>query len=123
MHEDEAAVAFLDLFPINPGHTLLVPKTHCEDLLQCPSELVGRLFRLSATIAPAIVASTSAAGFNVWTANGKAAGQEVFHFHLHILPRFEDDDFGLRFPKGYPRRATREELDPLARRVRGELSL
>jgi histidine triad (HIT) family protein len=72
---------------------------------------------VSAELAPRIVRGVQARGFNVWTANGREAGQEVFHLHLHILPRFADDAFGLRFPKGYPRQASREELDRVARAI------
>lgn len=74
--------------------------------------------KVAKRLAPRIVHAVGAAGFNVWTANGKVAGQEVFHCHLHILPRFEDDSFGLRFPKSYPQEAERGELDRLGDRIR-----
>jgi histidine triad (HIT) family protein len=121
IYEDEDAVVFLDLFPVHPGHALVVPRRHVEDLDSCPGELAGRLFEVSARVAPAIVRATDAAGFNVWTANGEAAGQEVFHLHLHVLPRYEDDTFGLRFPKGYPQEAERAALDAMADRIRSTL--
>ncbi len=121
VYDDEEIVAFLDLFPVHPGHTLVVPRVHVEDLRTCPLPVAGRLFRVSAQLAPAIVKATGAAGFNVWTANGKAAGQEIFHLHLHVLPRFEDDSFGLRFPKSYPREAARHELEVLAERIRSQV--
>lgn len=121
VYEDDEVVVFMDLFPVHPGHALIVPRRHVEDLESCPGELAGRLFELSGKVAPAIVRATDAAGFNVWTANGKAAGQEVFHLHLHVLPRYEDDTFGLRFPKGYPQEAMRAELDAMADRIRSTL--
>lgn len=121
VYEDEDAVVFMDLFPVHPGHALIVPRRHIEDLESCPGELAGRLFELSGKIAPAVVRATGAAGFNVWTANGKAAGQEVLHLHLHVLPRYEDDTFGLRFPKGYPQEAERAALDAMADRIRSTL--
>ena len=121
VYEDEDAVVFMDLFPVHPGHALIVPRRHIEDLEACPGELAGRLFELSGRIAPAVVRATDAAGFNVWTANGKAAGQEVLHLHLHVLPRYEDDTFGLRFPKGYPQEAERAALDAMADRIRSTL--
>jgi histidine triad (HIT) family protein len=121
VYEDEDAVVFMDLFPVHPGHALIVPRRHIEDLESCPGELAGRLFELSGKIAPAVVRATDAAGFNVWTANGKAAGQEVFHLHLHVLPRYEDDTFGLRFPKGYPQEAERTALDAMADQIRSTL--
>jgi histidine triad (HIT) family protein len=67
------------------------------------------------------VDATGAQGFNVWTANGAAAGQEIFHLHLHVLPRFDDDAFGLRFPKSYPKEASRLELDAMAERIKLKL--
>lgn len=118
VYQDADAVAFLDLYPVHPGHTLVVPRQHVPDLMSCPPELAGRLMEISARLAPAVVKATAAAGFNIWTANGRAAGQEIWHLHLHILPRHKGDAFGLRFPKGYPREASRGELDAMAARIR-----
>lgn len=120
--EDPATAAFLDLYPVNPGHALVVPKTHVRDLSDCPPDVARALMAAAQRLAPALVEVTSAEGFNVWTANGAAAGQEVFHLHLHVLPRFADDTFGLRFPKGYPRAAARDALDAMAVRVRDRLA-
>jgi histidine triad (HIT) family protein len=118
VYEDETSVAFMDIFPVHPGHMLVIPRVHAVDLVHCPPDIAAHLFEVSARLAPSIVAATDAAGFNVWTANGKEAGQEVFHLHLHILPRYENDTFGLRFPKGYPTEASREELEELAAKIR-----
>jgi histidine triad (HIT) family protein len=118
VHEDEDAVAFLDLYPVHAGHTLVVPRTHVADLTSCPPELAAHLFAVGARLAPGVVRATTAQGFNIWTANGRAAGQEIFHLHLHILPRYEEDTFGLRFPKGYPQEARRGELDAMAEKIR-----
>jgi histidine triad (HIT) family protein len=107
IYEDGHSLAFLDLYPIHRGHALVVPREHIADLTACPSELAGRLF--------------GGDGFNVWTANGSAAGQEVFHLHLHVLPRFHTDSFGLRFPKSYPQATSREVLDELAATIRAML--
>jgi histidine triad (HIT) family protein len=120
VYQDKAAVAFMDICPVHPGHTLVIPRAHVQDLAHCQLDLVGRLFAVSARLAPAVVAATDAAGFNVWTANGKDAGQEVFHLHVHILPRFVGDTFGLRFPKGYPTVAPRAELEAMAAHIRQE---
>ena len=118
VYEDDALLAFLDLYPVNRGHTLVVPKAHIADLSDCPTDLAARLFGLSVRLAPAVVAATGAEGFNIWTANGRAAGQTVFHLHLHVLPRFADDTFGLRFPKHYPRQISRADLDGLAQQIK-----
>ena len=121
VYEDDTALAFMDIYPVYPGHTLVIPRGHVQDLASCPAELAGHLFSCCAELAPAIAAATAADGFNVWTANGKEAGQDVFHLHLHILPRFEGDDFGLRFPKGYPVAAARAELEEMAATIRREV--
>lgn len=121
VYQDDATIAFMDLFPVHPGHLLVVPRIHVRDLLDCPPDVAGQLFAASARLAPAVVAATGADGFNVWTANGKAAGQEIFHLHLHILPRFDDDTFGLRFPKDYPREAARAELNRMAERISAKM--
>jgi histidine triad (HIT) family protein len=121
VHEDDMSVAFLDIHPIHAGHTLVIPRQHYGNVASCPSELAGHLFAVSARLGPAVVRATDAHGFNVWTANGQAAGQDVFHLHLHILPRYREDTFGLRFPKGYPNEARRTDLDVMAERVRGSL--
>ncbi len=118
VYEDEDCVAFMDIYPVHPGHTLVIPRRHAVDLVDCPSDIAARLFVVSAELAPSIVAATGADGFNVWTANGAEAGQEVFHLHLHILPRHRRDTFGLRFPKGYPVEADRKELEEMAANIR-----
>ena len=120
--EDDHAVAFLDIHPIHRGHALVIPRAHVADLAACPPELAGQVFALAGRLGPAIVRAVAAEGFNVWTANGHAAGQEVFHFHLHVLPRFADDRFGLHFPSTYPQVAERAALDDLAERIGRELA-
>lgn len=116
--EDERVVAFLDLHPVHDGHTLVVPRAHHVDLRECPADLAGHLFAVGTRLAPAIVAVTGADGFNIWTAAGRAAGQTVFHLHLHVLPRFAGDTFGPRPPGGHPRECPRAALDRMAERIR-----
>jgi histidine triad (HIT) family protein len=117
VYQDDDVVGFLDLFPVVSGHTLIVPRRHTTNLLDCPGELAGRLFAVSARVAAAVLKATGADGFNVWSANGRAAGQTVFHLHLHVLPRFAADQFGLRFPIER-REASRVELEAVAARIR-----
>ena len=118
VHEDDRCVAFLDLFPVHEGHTLVVPRQHVPDLRHCPGDLAGHLFVVARDLAPAVVAATGADGFNIWTAAGHAAGQTVFHLHLHVLPRFKGDGFGPRLPKAHPRESPRPDLDLMASRIR-----
>ena len=121
LHEDAQAVAFLDLYPIQEGHALVIPRTHVVDLAGCAPDLAGHLFAVAGRLGRILTQAVGAEGFNVWTANGKAAGQEVFHLHLHVLPRFTADNFGLRFPQSYPQAAARTDLDALAARIKPRL--
>jgi len=121
VYADDSAVALLDLYPIHAGHTLVIPREHYTDVASSPSQLAGHLFEVSARLGPAIVRATGAHGFNVWTANGRAAGQDIFHLHLHVLPRYHEDTFGLRFPRSHPSKAPRHDLDAMAERITGML--
>ena len=91
VYEDEQCVAFLDIHPTAPGHTLVVPKTHGEDLLGCAPEAAASMIKAAQKIAPAIAKATGAEGFNLGVNNGRAAGQIIFHLHMHIIPRRSDD--------------------------------
>ena len=118
VYEDERAMAFLDLHPVHPGHTLVVPRRHLTDLRECESDLAAHLFAVSARLAPVVTQTTDADGFNIWTAAGRAAGQTVFHLHLHVLPRFFGDVFGPRPPASKPPEAARDELERIAALIR-----
>lgn len=95
VYEDEHFVAFLDIRPINPGHLLLVPRIHAERLVDLPDDVLSREMPLAARLARAMLAATGATDFNLFNTNGAASGQEVFHHHLHVIPRRPGD--GLRF--------------------------
>lgn len=91
VYEDDAVTAFLDIAPINFGHTLVVPKRHYPDLLSTPPELAARLLQAVQHIAPAISAATQSPAFNVGINNGRDAGQIIDHVHLHLIPRHARD--------------------------------
>jgi len=91
VYEDKEFLAFLDIRPINKGHTLIIPKVHCKNLLDFPKSEETDLFEFIKKMATAVVKATSADGFNLGMNNGKAAGQIVHHAHLHIIPRFDND--------------------------------
>lgn len=95
VYEDDDAVAFLDAHPAVEGHTLVAPVEHYEELLDAPAGLVGHLFRAVHAVAPAVVDAVDADGVTVVQSSGAAAGQDVFHLHVHVVPRFEDDDISL----------------------------
>jgi histidine triad (HIT) family protein len=115
--ETERVVAFLDIAPITPGHTLVVPRQHAPRLADLDPEDGCELFRLGQGVAGALYAGKlRAEGVNLFVADGEAAGQEVFHVHLHVFPRFRGDGFDLRLPPD--RLRSREELEQVAAPLR-----
>ena len=93
VYEDEVVLAFLDIAPVNPGHTLLIPKAHVSDLLTVDPADMARLVQALPKVARAVVEGTKAEGFNASFNNGAAAGQIVWHLHCHIIPRFASDGY------------------------------
>ncbi|HEX5247950.1 MAG TPA: HIT family protein [Gaiellaceae bacterium] len=118
VHEDERTITFLDHRPVTPGHMLVVPRRHAAYLADLDPEDGAQLFRVGMRGAAALRASSlRCEGVNFHLADGEVAGQEVFHVHLHVLPRFTGDGFGLRFPPDY-RVRERAALDEAAVAVR-----
>jgi histidine triad (HIT) family protein len=112
VHEDEHLIAFCDLMPINPGHLLVVPKRHATDLAELPEETGALMFPLAQRLAARIRRSPLRCdGVNLVVCDGRAAGQSVFHVHLHVIPRLVADGFVLH---GATRVATRSDLDQVA---------
>lgn len=96
--ETSRVLAFLDIAPVNYGHTLVIPKEHYETLLDLPDDLWQEMGRVSRRVAQALRTTLYAQGFNIGMNNFEAAGQVVFHAHLHVIPRYFSD--GLRlFPQ------------------------
>lgn len=91
VYEDNNFIAFLDINPVNKGHTLVVPKQHVETFLDASEQTLDRLMLVCQKLANAIVKATKADGFNLMLNNKRAAGQLVDHMHFHIIPRFNDD--------------------------------
>lgn len=92
LFENEDALCILDINPIHYGHSLVIPKSHCRDFLDLPSSSFAGVLQAVHTVARAIVGSLDLEGFNIFSNNGRIAGQSVFHFHFHITPRYEDDN-------------------------------
>jgi histidine triad (HIT) family protein len=91
VYEDDKVYAFLDINPINKGHTLVIPKKHSTDMLEDDDEDLKAVIHVSKNIAKAVMTAVNADGFNLGVNTKKAAGQVVFHTHFHIIPRFEND--------------------------------
>jgi len=96
--ETEKSMAFLDLFPLNKGHVLVISKKHYERLDEIPPDILQDMTLLSRRIALATIKAFNPDGYHILMNNGKTAGQEISHAHFHIIPRFEDDGvvFGWR---------------------------
>ena len=93
IYEDELVLAFLDLGPINYGHTLVIPKEHHESSSTIPENVAGRMFRVGSRIGIALKRKLDYDAFNLHLADGSAAGQVVMHAHLHVVPRGVEDGF------------------------------
>jgi len=115
-YEDEATVAFMDLGQFHPGHTLVVPRRHVEDIFALDDETGASLMAAVSRVARGVRAAFSPHGINIWQSNG-APWQEVLHLHLHVLPRWRDDGL-LRFTPPDRARRTRAELDDQAAAIR-----
>lgn len=102
VYEDENCLAFLDITPINPGHTLLIPKKHYENLYEMPDEILIKLAPIIKKLAVAIKKCVDAEGINIGMNNERPAGQLVPHAHIHIMPRFSNDGHTHWRGKPYP---------------------
>ena len=119
VHQDHACTALLDIQPINPGHTLVIPNRHTAYLADLDEESSTHLFHTAQRVATALrKAGLRCEGVNLLLADGEAAGQEVFHVHLHVVPRFQRDGFGFKFPSKYTSKPERGELDRVAEKLR-----
>ncbi len=119
VYEDEATLAFMDLHPAARGHTLVIPREHYADLFELSDGAGAALLRTARNVARALREAFVADGLSVTQANGLAAGQSVFHFHFHLIPRHFGDH--LPVPKHSGRPADRVELAELAAVIREHL--
>jgi diadenosine tetraphosphate (Ap4A) HIT family hydrolase len=118
VYRDNRCLAFMDIRPVTPGHLLVIPLAHSAHLADLDAATGGHLFVVAQKLAAGIRRSGLAAdGINFFLADGEAAGQEVFHVHLHVFPRFRGDGFGLRFAPEYGQPVARERLDSEANAI------
>lgn len=119
IYRDATVAAFMDIQPVTSGHVLVVPTHHAAYLADLDPEVGGKVFQVAQRVAVALRGSgLHIEGINLFLADGEAGGQEVFHVHLHVFPRFRGDGFGLRLPPGYPNKPPRAELDRIAGLIR-----
>ena len=118
VYEDELSIAFMDAGQVNPGHVLVAAKGHAENLFDLDDAQASALLRAAARVARGIRAAFQPQGLSVYQANGKAAWQTVFHYHMHLVPRHEGDGMLLTWPAKNP---PREKLAEYATAIRREL--
>ncbi|MFB9181331.1 HIT family protein [Dactylosporangium sucinum] len=114
VHQDDDVVAFMDLNPVTPGHLLVIPRSHAVGLADLDEFAGAAVWRVAHRLGRVVRHE----GVNLFLADGAAAGQEVFHVHLHVVPRYEGDGFKLVVQPGRP---TRAELDEMAASIRAAL--
>ncbi len=118
VYQDDDIMAFMDIRPVNQGHLLVIPRRHATDLAELDEQIGARCFTVAQRLAAGLRRSgVRCEGINLFLADGVAAGQEVFHVHLHVIPRYAGDGFRLiiTYPPFPP---DRPELDTLAARIR-----
>ena len=118
-HRDELVSAFLDIRPVTPGHLLVIPNEHVVFTHDLPDAIADRLFAIARQLTRSLrrTDAVRAEGVNLFVADGEAAEQEVFHAHLHVIPRFAGDGFEIDAAAWRNQAPTRERLDELAARI------
>ena len=119
VQEDEHTLAFMDLGQVNPGHVLVAAKAHVENIFGLDPVQAAAVSKTMLRVARAIRDAFAPQGLSVYQANGKAAGQTVFHYHVHLVPRHDDDGMALTWPVKNP---PREKLEDYAARIRASIS-
>ncbi|MBN2255192.1 MAG: HIT family protein [Deltaproteobacteria bacterium] len=121
---DDLCMAFMDIHPVNAGHVLIIPTDHVAFLADLEEDTGAHLFRLAQRIAAVLPKCVSQCeGINMFLADGEAAGQEVFHLHLHVFPRYRGDQFGFLWSSSISHIPERNELDNVAGTIRRAMDL
>lgn len=110
LYEDEEFRVILDLGPATKGHALILPKAHAANIYELPDDTAGKAMILAKKMAAKLTEALKCDGFNIVQNNGEAAGQTVFHFHMHLIPRYKDDKVGLGWVPGKLSDEDKEEI-------------
>jgi histidine triad (HIT) family protein len=116
-YEDATAIAFLDIQPVNAGHVLVVPREHYEVLQDIPAHVGMHLYQVAARLIPSVQTASGAADMNIVVNSGAAAGQNVMHYHIHLIPRVPGDGFDVPLPFSGSQMPHRQQLDAMAARI------
>jgi histidine triad (HIT) family protein len=115
IYEDETVISFLDIRPLNSGHTLVIPKAHYIDIFDIPEKELAAVHKVSKLVSLAVKKATRADGISIIQQNGKASGQDIFHFHVHVVSRFEGQKLQ---PFSELIEVDRAQLDTMARKIK-----
>jgi histidine triad (HIT) family protein len=118
IYEDETVLGFLDIRPLNMGHTLVIPKAHYVDIFDTPEKDLSQVHKIAKIVSCAIKKSTEADGISIIQQNGKAAGQDIFHIHVHVVPRFQGQKLP---PFNELEEVERAKLDAMAKKIKQNL--
>ena len=110
LYEDENFRVILDLGPASKGHALILPKMHAANIYELSDEMAAKAMVLAKKMATAMTAALKCDGFNIVQNNGECAGQTVFHFHMHLIPRYKGDQVGITWKPGELSDADKEEI-------------
>ena len=123
VYRDDLVTAFMDIYPVNPGHLLVVPNQHASGIEEVPEAICARMFIVGRRMAGAIRGSDlRCEGVNLFLADGAVAGQDVFHSHLHVIPRFRGNPGSIGVKADFSTAASREALDLQAETIRNSLA-
>ena len=114
VYQDDSVVAFMDIQPITQGHMLVMPREHAVLITDINEAAAARSFKVARKLAAVARHTLGASGINIIVMDGEAAYQDVPHFHLHVIPRYPNDGFGLTFPPTYENKPARAQLDAIA---------
>lgn len=114
IYEDEMFRVILDLAPASKGHALILPKSHADNLFELPEETAAAAMKLAKKLASKMKDVLCADGFNLLQNNGESAGQTIFHFHMHLIPRYKEEEQCISFIAG---KATQEELEEIKQQI------
>jgi histidine triad (HIT) family protein len=120
--ENDNVMAVLDLFPATPGHVLVLPRQHIENICTMPPKIGSQIMTMAITVARGIQQQLKPEGLNLIQANGAVAGQTINHFHLHLVPRYENDNVSLKFGHGSTPTEI-NQLEQIAAKIRKGLIL
>lgn len=118
LYEDEDFRVILDLGPATYGHALIIPKKHYANIIEIPDELAGKAMVLAKRVVTVMKDALPCDGYNVVQNNGECAGQTVFHFHIHLIPRYKGDNAGVTWKPG---KLSDEDRDEILKKAAGKI--